>query len=73
MPGSSPSFDDEQLAAAFANVLREQLTESRSVHVPQFGTFSVSHELSEIKQLDRNEIEVTPPRRTVAFEPAKSF
>jgi len=64
---ASPSADD--VIQAFVAVVRDQLTNGDSLHVPGLGTFSVEHRASEMKESEDGPDRMLPPRDVVRFDP----
>lgn len=63
------STTQKDVVSALAHVVREALVQSKKVHIPDLGTFSVQHRLSQVKQQDDGRIVMTPPQDAVTFKP----
>jgi DNA-binding protein HU-beta len=62
----SPSADD--VIKAFVRVVRDELVDGESLHVPGLGTFYVEHQSSEMRD-DEEGSGMLPPRDVVRFDP----
>ena len=63
---SSPSADD--VIKAFVSVVRDELVDGESLHIPDLGTFHVEHQPSEMRE-DEGRGSMVPPRDVVQFAP----
>lgn len=64
---TSDSHDD--ILQVLADYTGEQLTDGRSVHVPDLGTFDIEHRPSEMQKDEDGNIVMVPPQDVVTFTP----
>ena len=64
-----PQIPPDQLTAALADVLREQLVQGEAFHVPGLGTFRTDHHESMIEEQPDGQVVMQPPRDEVVFSP----
>lgn len=62
---------DKEFLNAFAEVVREQITQKNEVTLKNVGTFSHEHRKQFQQQLKDGRVVMIPPKDTIVFNPEK--
>lgn len=64
---------DQQFTEAFIEILREEITRKKEVHVEGLGVFKPKHQKQFQQQYDNGRVVMMPPKDKISFTPDITF
>ncbi len=64
------SITQEQVAAALAEIIQQELAHGEPVDLPGFGSFHIEHNPSQLEEKEDGDFVIKPPQDTVVFTPS---